>query len=129
MLQYLDKLQKEDMENLIKKREMQRGLMKDVAKANEVCSIPPLSLGQVEDHAYILVSKLGDRLSNPTCDRIILSFILSALLSFCGIKSVRFVNAFFYVYEGNESAEGAKGGTGKTGRHQSHGLFERESGV
>lgn len=51
MLQYLDKLQKEDMENLIKKREMQRGLMKDVAKANEVCSIPPLSLGQDEDHA------------------------------------------------------------------------------
>ena len=36
MLQYLDKLQKEDMENLIKKHEVQRSLMKDVAKANEV---------------------------------------------------------------------------------------------
>ena len=36
MLQYLDKLQKEDMENLIKKHEFQRSLMKDVAKANEV---------------------------------------------------------------------------------------------
>ena len=36
MLQYLDKLQKEDMENLIKKREVQRNLMVDVAKANEV---------------------------------------------------------------------------------------------
>ncbi|XP_068732086.1 cilia- and flagella-associated protein 45-like [Montipora capricornis] len=35
MLQYLDKLQKEDMENLIKKHEFQRSLMKDVAKANE----------------------------------------------------------------------------------------------
>ena len=46
MLQYLDKLQKEDMENLVKKREMQRGLMKDVAKANEVCSIPFLSFEQ-----------------------------------------------------------------------------------
>ena len=62
MLQYLDKLQKEDMENLVKKREIQRALMKDVAKANEVsflnasqipivviaCSSPSLSnLGQV----------------------------------------------------------------------------------
>lgn len=37
MLQYLDKLQREDMEDLIKKRETQRALMKDVAKANEVC--------------------------------------------------------------------------------------------
>ena len=37
MLQYLDKLQKEDMENLIKKREVQRNLMVEyVAKANEV---------------------------------------------------------------------------------------------
>ena len=36
MLQYLDKLQQEDMENLIKKREIQRDLMVDVAKANEV---------------------------------------------------------------------------------------------
>ena len=36
MLEYLDKLQTEDMENLIKKREMQHNVMKDVAKANEV---------------------------------------------------------------------------------------------
>ncbi|XP_031566387.1 cilia- and flagella-associated protein 45-like [Actinia tenebrosa] len=35
MLQYLDKLQVEDMENLIKKKEVQKSLMKDVAKANE----------------------------------------------------------------------------------------------
>ena len=35
-VQYLDQLQKEDMENLIKKREVQRNLMIDVAKANEV---------------------------------------------------------------------------------------------
>lgn len=39
MLQYLDKLQKEDMENLIKKHELQRSLMKDVAKANEEMKI------------------------------------------------------------------------------------------
>jgi len=36
MLQYLEKLQQEDMENLIKKRETQKALMVDVAKANEV---------------------------------------------------------------------------------------------
>lgn len=35
MLQYLDKLQKEDMENLVKKREIQQALMIDVARANE----------------------------------------------------------------------------------------------
>ncbi|XP_065056282.1 cilia- and flagella-associated protein 45-like [Rhopilema esculentum] len=35
MLEYLDKLQTEDMENLIKKREMQHNVMKDVAKANK----------------------------------------------------------------------------------------------
>lgn len=56
MLQYLDKLQKEDMENLIKKREMQRGLMKDVAKANEVCSIPSLSFEQDVEYSCFLVS-------------------------------------------------------------------------
>lgn len=55
MLQYLDKLQKEDMENLIKKREMQRGLMKDVAKANEVCSIPSLSFEQDVEYSCFLV--------------------------------------------------------------------------
>ena len=45
MLQYLDKLQVEDMENLIKKKEVQKSLMKEVAKANEVSNtfkIPPL---------------------------------------------------------------------------------------
>ena len=36
MLQYLEKLQQEDMENLIQKREFQKALMVDVAKANEV---------------------------------------------------------------------------------------------
>ena len=35
-LLYLDRLQKEDMENLVKKRETEVSLMKDVAKANEV---------------------------------------------------------------------------------------------
>ena len=39
MLEYLDKLQKEDMESLLKKRETQRNLMKDVAQANEVSVI------------------------------------------------------------------------------------------
>lgn len=38
MLQYLDKLQLEDMDNLIQKKEVQKQLMKDVAKANEVSS-------------------------------------------------------------------------------------------
>ena len=36
MLQYLEKLQIEDMQDLVKKRETQKALMKDVAKANEV---------------------------------------------------------------------------------------------
>ncbi len=36
MLEYLDKLQKEDMEQLIKKRQTQRAVMKDVALANDV---------------------------------------------------------------------------------------------
>ena len=36
MLQYLDRLQKEDMENLVKKRQIQQALMVDVARANEV---------------------------------------------------------------------------------------------
>jgi hypothetical protein len=36
MLQYLDKLQVEDMEDLIKKKEVQKTLMVDVAKANVV---------------------------------------------------------------------------------------------
>ena len=36
MLNYLDKLQQEDMELLIKKRETQKQIMKDVAKANDV---------------------------------------------------------------------------------------------
>ena len=36
MLEYLEKLQKEDMESLIKKRETQHNVMKDVAVANEV---------------------------------------------------------------------------------------------
>ena len=35
MLQYLDKLQREDMESLQRKREVQLKLMVDVAKANE----------------------------------------------------------------------------------------------
>ena len=42
MLQYLDKLQAEDLENLIKKKEIQRALMKEVAKANEVTEPHPL---------------------------------------------------------------------------------------
>ncbi len=39
MLEYLEKLQKEDMEQLIKKRETQKAVMKDVAVANEVNSL------------------------------------------------------------------------------------------
>ena len=36
MLQYLEKLQQEDLNELIKKRETQRQLMEDVNKANDV---------------------------------------------------------------------------------------------
>ena len=36
MLQYLDQLQMEDMNELIKKREVQKNIMQDVARANEV---------------------------------------------------------------------------------------------
>ena len=36
MLQYLEKLKQEDMDALIKKREIQRSIMQDVARANEV---------------------------------------------------------------------------------------------
>ena len=36
MLEYLEKLQEEDRDNLVKKRETQRNIMKDVAIANEV---------------------------------------------------------------------------------------------
>lgn len=39
MLQYLEKLQQEDLENLIKKRETQKQLMQDVSKANAVSAI------------------------------------------------------------------------------------------
>ena len=36
MLRYLERLQQEDMDNLIKKREAQHKLMEEVAKCNEV---------------------------------------------------------------------------------------------
>lgn len=36
MLQYLEKLQQEDLEELIRKRETQKQLMQDVNKANDV---------------------------------------------------------------------------------------------
>lgn len=36
MLQYLEKLKQEDMDALIKKRGIQRSIMQDVARANEV---------------------------------------------------------------------------------------------
>lgn len=36
MLQYLEKLKQEDMDALIKKKRIQRSIMQDVAKANEV---------------------------------------------------------------------------------------------
>ena len=36
MLEYLEKLQKEDLESVIKKRETQKNVMKDVTVANEV---------------------------------------------------------------------------------------------
>jgi hypothetical protein len=36
MLQYLEKLQQEDLDELIKKRETQKQLMEDVSKANNV---------------------------------------------------------------------------------------------
>lgn len=36
MLKYLERLQQEDMENLQKKRQVQKSLMEEVAKCNEV---------------------------------------------------------------------------------------------
>ena len=36
MLQYLEKLQQEDLEDLIKKRDTQKQLMEDVSTANDV---------------------------------------------------------------------------------------------
>ena len=39
MLQYLEKLQQEDLDELIKKRETQKQLMEDVNKANNVSII------------------------------------------------------------------------------------------
>ncbi len=36
MLRYLERLQQEDMDNLVKKREAQASLMEDVALCNEV---------------------------------------------------------------------------------------------
>ena len=36
MLQYLDKLKQEDMDALIKKRETQKSILKEVGRANEV---------------------------------------------------------------------------------------------
>ena len=63
MLQYLDKLQKEDMENLVKKREIQRALMKDVAKANEV-SFLNTSLIPYGREYYCLIACSSSSLSN-----------------------------------------------------------------
>lgn len=57
MLQYLDKLQREDMEDLIKKRETQRALMKDVAKANEVCENLVMCKNVIMDHVHVLPTK------------------------------------------------------------------------
>lgn len=37
MLQYLEKLKQEDMDALIKKRDNQKAILKDVARANDVC--------------------------------------------------------------------------------------------
>ena len=39
LLQYLEKLQEEDMENYLRKREAQQALMEEVSKCNEVHSI------------------------------------------------------------------------------------------
>lgn len=36
LLQYLEKLQEEDMENYLRKREAQQALMEEVSKCNEV---------------------------------------------------------------------------------------------
>ena len=44
MLQYLEKLQQEDLDELIKKRETQRQLMEDVNKANNVRDMVPTTL-------------------------------------------------------------------------------------
>lgn len=58
-MEYLDKLQKEDMESLLKKRETQRNLMTDVAQANEVIVILGLVLPALFSLSFAFaVSKL-----------------------------------------------------------------------
>jgi len=39
MLKYLDKLKQEDMDALVKKRETQKSILKEVGRANEVNNI------------------------------------------------------------------------------------------
>ena len=48
MLQYLEKLQQEDLDELIKKRETQKQLMEDVNKANNVSIIGSHNLWLIE---------------------------------------------------------------------------------
>ena len=43
MLQYLEKLKQEDMDALIKKRETQKTILKDVARANDVRYLNPFN--------------------------------------------------------------------------------------
>lgn len=39
MLQYLEKLKQEDMDALIKKRDNQKSILQEVARANDVCNL------------------------------------------------------------------------------------------
>eukprot|EP00794_Sanderia_malayensis_P011169 gene11169-12343_t len=62
MLQYLDKLQVEDMEQLIKKRENQRAIMKDVAAANaEIEKIKELKKEQDRMEEIKVMNYLKDK--------------------------------------------------------------------
>ena len=44
MLQYLERLQVEDMQSMQKKKETQKKLMEEVAKCNEVCPAPEVPI-------------------------------------------------------------------------------------
>ena len=76
MLEYLEKLQEEDRDNLIKKRETQRNIMKDVAIANEVgvSSTYPgftIYLGNLQHNTFASTSQclqgLIGKLANLNC--------------------------------------------------------------
>ena len=61
MLQYLEKLQQEDLEILIKKREVQQQLMEDVSKANEVSTVLQLNYAGDDHSSWWISSRKLDK--------------------------------------------------------------------